>query len=129
MSPRSRIVAAQSVLVAVLLAVVFVTLLRPENPTTLFEVEAPGTQQADQPPSPEPEAGGGNGGNGDREDDGGPDGDGDAASPSPAPPPTVAPPQVAVPGYVPGEEDWDEDESPTEDQYADTLSQLDAGVD
>ena len=47
---RSRIIAAQAVVVGVLMVVVFLTLLRPDADNQLFSIEAPGETEIAQPP-------------------------------------------------------------------------------
>jgi hypothetical protein len=123
-STRSRIIAAQAVLVGVLVVVVFATILRPETQEPLVGVSTPG---GETPPTavPAPGAdeegdggGGGNGGTGGRPGNGGPgDGHGGVAPPTTVPQPG-APPALPPPA--------DDESSPTDDQYADTLAKLEA---
>lgn len=120
-SERSRVVAIQAIVVGVLMAVVFLTLLQPEDENPLYGINGPGSAA----PNPEyiPARPGGADGGIDR-GTGGDQAGGGALGPTvaatdgdyrtgPSAGPTLAGSQ-AVPS------------SPTEDQYADTLARLSA---
>ena len=100
---RSWIVAVQALVVGVLVVVVAVTLLKPEDSEDLAGVEAPGASSAPELPGP--------GGYANRSNDGRRSGG-----------TTAAPSTGIVPGGTPGTDDG----SPSDDQYSDTLSDLDA---
>ena len=116
----SLIVIAQAVVVVMLAVVVFATLLQPEGNSPLSGVQAPGSPTQTAVPQPGGYAGGDehNGGGG-REtqpatvDSGGGGVVGPATAPAPAP--------AAAPSAAGGSEP-----TPADDQYADTLSRLNA---
>lgn len=68
MSPRAWVIAAQGAAVVLLVAVVYVTLLREDSGTPLPDIQAPGSEQPAQ--SPGDGAGAGDGGNARRNQDG-----------------------------------------------------------
>ena len=142
---RARVIAVQAIVVCALMVIVFVTILRPDEENPLQSVQAPeGTEQTDDSPDDEEgssEAGGENGGasNGDGMGGGnsgeGPDGqgaggdgtgDGGSGENAPAEPETgtgtVIPPTIPPTGG-PGI-GGDGTDSPTGDQYSDTVARL-----
>ena len=115
MTPRSRIIAVQVVVVGALVAAVFLTLLRPDGPQSLSGLDAPGGLETGVVPTPESY---------DSRDEPGP-GAGDQGGT--APPVSVAPPETTPPGTTPDTgdvADGGDPGSPTDDQYADTLTRL-----
>ena len=132
--PRARIIAAQAVVVSVLLVIVYLTILRPDDDNMLSGVDAP--------PGVGPSVGGGdgNGGNGSPGGNGpGTNGGGggarpgrgrrgwrgrrprDAQGPGSA---GVGPPSV-IPGPPPDVEPDDDGDSPSDDQYSDAVDPAD----
>lgn len=135
---RSTLIAVQSLITAVLLGVVAVTLLSPDHQAELFGVNVPGPgpglqggpgNQATGPGArPGGEAGrGGQAGGGGRAG-GTSSGTGAAGTGVPTPVPTegalAAPPAAAPSGGV-----GDGAPAPPEDEYGDTLARLSAAVD
>jgi hypothetical protein len=136
---RARIIAVQAIVVSLLLVIVFLTILRPEDDSTLFGVDAP---QSEPPVS----GGGGDGGDGGQPGPGGddttegPTGAGDTGGPSTTgdvagggvpegPADAGLTPPVIAPG-TPTQEgaDGDDGGSPTDDQYSDTVARLMAAM-
>jgi hypothetical protein len=122
----SRLVAVQAVVVGVLMVIVFVTLLQPESDRPLSGIEAPGEPDRAQVPGPtntgptdQPgggsQPGGGNGGGGGAP--GAPGGGGGAVAPDAGP---TVPEEI---GELPGDDGTDGD-TPSDDQYVDTLTRL-----
>jgi hypothetical protein len=120
---RSRIVAAQAVVVVLLVVVVFATLLQPEGSNPLFGITTPGGPSAAGLPTP-----------GSYDDPDHRDGEGRETRPGTirsgagGPPAAGASPSAPVGGgLIPAPEagaDGDGEPSPTDDQYADTLTRL-----
>ena len=131
MSTRSRIVAAQSVLVGVLLVVVFVTLLKPEGQTSLVGVQGPAMPTTEgAPPTPGSDRDPGDDRRGGRGEPGGgePPGAGRgviaAGSTGAAAPPGAITPSVGESPTAPEATEG----SPADQQYADTLARLNAAL-
>ena len=130
---RTRLIVAQSLITAVLLGVIAVTILNPTDQDQLFGVNVPGPNGAtvQSPPGYEPETGPGGGG-GDQAGGGangavsGPSGtsagDGAAGTTAGGTTPTTptAPPEGGTGG--------DETPGPPGEQYDDTLARLSATV-
>jgi hypothetical protein len=122
---RPRVIAAQAIVVGVLMVVVFFTLLKPEGPGDLFGIEAPV-----QPPTAQTDNGAGGQGNG----PGGPaglggggGGAGGAGGPGAGPggpggPGFGGPGGALPPGSVPT--GGPTDQTPIDDQYDDAVSRL-----
>jgi hypothetical protein len=120
---RSRIVAAQAVVVGLLMIVVFVTLLRPDASNPLFEITTPGATEASGLPAPGSYVGADHRGDNGRQTRPGTirgDGAGPAVGGATAGP-AVAGSDLATPEAG---DDGGGEPSPTDDQYADTLTQL-----
>jgi hypothetical protein len=127
---RSRIVAAQAVLVGVLLVVVYLTLLRPEDGPPLFGVDAPGRElEVTDANEVEPASQGGHASGG-RE--GKPDGGRPDARPAEfapggagaAPETAVGPTDAARPSLGAAPSEGEGGDSPTDDQYVDAVTRL-----
>jgi hypothetical protein len=119
-STRSRIIAAQAVLVGVLIVVVFVTILRPEGEQSLLGIDAPGGNAPTTSPTPGPQAEEEAGGQGNGQpSNGGQPGGGDG------PQGAGTAPESGLPSTVPpsGAPTFDDD-SPADDQYSDTLTEI-----
>ena len=139
MITRSWIVAVQALVVGVLVVVVAVTLLKPEDSEDLAGVEAPGASSAPELPGPggyqnRSNDGRRSGGGGQQQASGGAGGGSFGAPGTPPVSAAVVPPAApstgTVPGgttgTVPGGTPGTDDGSPSDDQYSDTLSDLDA---
>jgi hypothetical protein len=130
MSPRLRVIAAQAVLVSVLVVVVVVTLLRPQGPESLLGIDVPGApggavttptpgsnEDNDQDDDEDEDDGEGGGGTGPHAGAaGGGTQAGQTIVPGAAVPLTAAPPADTGTG----------ESSPANDQYADMLEKLSA---
>jgi hypothetical protein len=142
---RPAIIAAQAVVVGVLIVVVYLTLLKPEDEAgTLTGVTTPGgTRVAQQPANPGPEGGRDAKRGGEASDEGGSAGGalvGSAFVPGTAgaavgtlpvapgapvtPPAPVTPVAPVAPGVPPSGGTEAEPESPDSDQYSDAVSRL-----
>jgi hypothetical protein len=126
---RLRFVAIQAIVVSALAAIVVLTLLQPESNTSLTGVSGPGaTTIADGSTDQHP--GDDTGGAANQHNGGGNSGGGNEGG-SQAGPPEVAPsaPSPTVPAPIPGTTPGTaepEGDSPSVDQYADTLARLNA---
>ena len=113
MTPRGRIIAAQGAAVALLVLVVYVTLLREDSGTPLPDIQAPGSEQPAQNPDDGSRGGlDGDGGQGDASGLGGPIGAGAAVAG-----------ELGWPGAG-GDSPALRGPTPPADQYADAVSGL-----
>jgi hypothetical protein len=118
-----RLVAVQTVVVGVLMVVIFVTLLQPESNSPLLGIEGPAPITREHTPGPDVytdatgPAGNGQGGQGE------PGGAAVPNAPGTTPELGLTGPPPAAP-VAPRGEVGDEQPSPADDQYADSLSKL-----
>ena len=131
MITRSWIVAVQALVVGVLVVVVAVTVLKPEDSEDLAGVEVPGASSAPELPGPggsenRSNDGRRSGGGGQQQASGGAGGGSFGAPGTPPVSAAVVPPAAPSTGTVPGGTPGTDDGSPSDDQYSDTLSELDA---
>ncbi len=137
---RLRWIAVQAIVVTALAAVVVVTLLKPESQSPLSAISGGDSPTIAQGPGSDPD--GGSNGDGDNgrpgQGNGGPDGSDGGGDEGDSPPtgssstsvggaPPVAPSTVPQTSPVRPEGDF-EPQSPTTDQYADTLGALDSAL-
>ena len=131
MSTRSRIVAAQAVLVGVLLVVVFVTLLKPEGHSSLVGVHGPAmptTEGVTGTPGSDPDGDGDRRGGGGGKPGGEPPGAGSGAIAGGSTGTAAAPGAIAPRSRGPRRRRKATEGSPADQQYADTLARLNAAL-